>query len=177
MLLHQPPKRLETEKDVYLFTYKSLIGLSPPTITSMLDWTTGPYQARSTNCLMLQVPQVYSEPNTWIYCQHVPKIDILTNPGQFKTMSIFILKNFYFACSLAWIFFNLEYIFINWSCGIIGVSCCLRSTYTDETRQQSFISLTKAMWLLDVDLSVTEATTLPCSMAVDSCSCFSFFFC
>ncbi len=78
------------------FIHKSLIGHSPPYITSMLDWTTGPYQTRSTNCLMLQVPRVYSElgksafsfcaPNTWNYLQHILRIDTLTTPGQFKTM-------------------------------------------------------------------------------------------
>ncbi len=84
------------DKHLYLFIYKSLIGHPPPYITTMLDWTTGPYQTRSTNCLMLQVSRVYSElgksafsfcePNTWNYLQHILRINTLTIPRQFKAM-------------------------------------------------------------------------------------------
>lgn len=42
-----------------IWVYKSLIGLSPPFITSMLDWTTE--VPDEFYCLMLEVPRVYSE--------------------------------------------------------------------------------------------------------------------
>lgn len=48
-------------KHLYLFIFKCLIGLLPPYITSVLDWTTGHYKTGSTNFFRFQVPLVYSE--------------------------------------------------------------------------------------------------------------------
>lgn len=54
----------------------------------MLEWTTGRCQTSSTNCLVLQIPQVYPEheklPAVSVH-QHIHKIDTFTTPGQFKT--------------------------------------------------------------------------------------------
>lgn len=68
-------------------------------ITSMLNWTTGPYQTQST--ISRLSPQIYSELeksafsfcalNTWKLSPNHFKIDTVITPGQFKAI---ILKHF-----------------------------------------------------------------------------------
>lgn len=72
---------------LYMYTVEPLLDFYHP----MLDWTIGPYQTHSANCLMLQVPRVYSyagksafsfcAPNAWNNGQHIAKINT-QHPGQ-----------------------------------------------------------------------------------------------
>ena len=80
----------------HLFLYKAIIGDCPNYITSLLEWTSGPYRTRSNDRLTLKVPRIFTEfgesafsycgPDSWNNLQDSLKLNSLVSMNHFRTL-------------------------------------------------------------------------------------------
>ena len=79
-----------------MFVFKAISGKLPPYISSLLDWSLGVYETRSSGWLSLHVPRARLElgktaffieaPNTWNTLNQTLKLEVLPSASAFKQL-------------------------------------------------------------------------------------------